>query len=110
MTASQSTTTQSGPLHGEITRRAREIWNEEGRPEGRALQHWLRAESELKVSIKKHQISVAPPAASHSQTAKPPIGSAKSAVPPQRQDAAPVPPPPGNQNRNRKGITQHRMH
>jgi hypothetical protein len=30
-----------------IRRRSHEIWVQEGRPEGRALEHWLRAEAEL---------------------------------------------------------------
>lgn len=30
-----------------IARRAYEIWEEEGRPEGRTEEHWLRAEFEL---------------------------------------------------------------
>jgi hypothetical protein len=32
---------------GEIAQRAFEIWDHEGRPEGRELEHWLRAETEL---------------------------------------------------------------
>ena len=32
----------------EIERRARELWEEEGRPEGRAEDHWRRAEQELR--------------------------------------------------------------
>ena len=30
-----------------IERRAYELWDAEGRPIGRALEHWLRAEAEL---------------------------------------------------------------
>jgi hypothetical protein len=33
--------------HDEISKRAREIWEREGRPEGRDKEHWLQAESEL---------------------------------------------------------------
>ena len=33
--------------HEEISQRAREIWEREGRPEGRAKEHWLQAETEL---------------------------------------------------------------
>lgn len=36
-----------GKLHDDITRRAQEIWEEEGRPDGRAEEHWLRAEAEI---------------------------------------------------------------
>lgn len=37
----------TGKLQEEIARRAQEIWEDEGRPEGRAEEHWLRAEAEL---------------------------------------------------------------
>lgn len=30
-----------------IRRRAREMWEEEGRPEGRELEHWTEAEQEI---------------------------------------------------------------
>ena len=33
--------------HEEIRRRAYELWEEEGRPEGAALRHWLQAVDEL---------------------------------------------------------------
>ncbi|CAN5186868.1 hypothetical protein BH20VER2_BH20VER2_01470 [soil metagenome] len=36
-----------GKLQEDIERRAREIWEEDGRPEGRAADHWLRAEAEI---------------------------------------------------------------
>jgi len=42
-----SKTNPVGALRDEIARRSREIWEEEGRPEGRAEEHWLRAEAEL---------------------------------------------------------------
>jgi hypothetical protein len=38
----------SGPSHEMVARRAYEIWQSEGCPEGRAMEHWLRAVSELK--------------------------------------------------------------
>jgi hypothetical protein len=33
--------------HDEISRRAHAIWEEEGRPEGKAEEHWMRAVREL---------------------------------------------------------------
>jgi hypothetical protein len=33
--------------HEEISKRAREIWEREGCPEGRDIEHWLQAETEL---------------------------------------------------------------
>jgi Protein of unknown function (DUF2934) len=34
-------------LHERIKRRAYLLWEQEGRPEGRADEHWLRAEAEV---------------------------------------------------------------
>jgi hypothetical protein len=34
-------------LHERIRRRAYELWEQEGRPEGRALDHWHQAEAEV---------------------------------------------------------------
>lgn len=34
--------------HEEISQRARQIWEREGRPEGRDVEHWLQAEEELR--------------------------------------------------------------
>ena len=48
---SPSNTSTSAPHHGlsaeAISRRAYELWEQEGRPENRDLHHWLRAEQEL---------------------------------------------------------------
>lgn len=44
--AAPATTPQ--PTHEEISRRAHEIWEREGRPEGRQVEHWLTAEAELR--------------------------------------------------------------
>jgi hypothetical protein len=38
---------QKRPTHDEIARRAYAIFEQEGRPEGRELEHWLRAEAQL---------------------------------------------------------------
>ena len=44
---SKSDATDAGSQEA-IARRAYEIWESEGRPDGRAMEHWLRAVSELK--------------------------------------------------------------
>lgn len=36
------------PTHEEILARAHDIWEQSGRPEGHAMEHWLRAEQELR--------------------------------------------------------------
>jgi Protein of unknown function (DUF2934) len=41
--------------HEEISKRAREIWEREGRPEGRDKEHWLQAEAELRLESEKGQ-------------------------------------------------------
>jgi hypothetical protein len=46
--AKQFTENAGAPAHEAIAQRAHEIWETEGRPEGRALEHWFRAISELK--------------------------------------------------------------
>lgn len=38
---------QKRPAHDEIARRAYAIFEQEGRPEGRDMEHWLRAEAQL---------------------------------------------------------------
>jgi hypothetical protein len=35
------------PTHDEVARKAYEIYEKEGHPQGRDVQHWLRAESQL---------------------------------------------------------------
>jgi hypothetical protein len=39
--------TTNGPTHAEISQRAYDIWEDQGRPEGREDQHWLAAEQAL---------------------------------------------------------------
>jgi hypothetical protein len=43
----------SDERQGAISERARAIWEEEGRPEGKSLAHWLRAEAEIAASNDK---------------------------------------------------------
>src|SRR5512133_281155 len=43
--------------HEEISKKAREIWEREGRPEGRDIEHWLQAETELRQESPQHQSS-----------------------------------------------------
>jgi hypothetical protein len=38
----------SGEFREQVSQRAFEIWEQEGRPEGRDLEHWLAAEAELR--------------------------------------------------------------
>src|SRR5438874_7637637 len=40
--------TPAQPTNEQISQRAHEIWEREGRPEGRHVEHWLTAEAELR--------------------------------------------------------------
>ncbi len=39
--------------HGEIAKRAYTLWEVEGRPSGKELDHWLRAEAEVQAECAK---------------------------------------------------------
>ena len=41
-------TVERSLLRDEVARRAYEIWEREGNPSGRDLEHWVRAEEELR--------------------------------------------------------------
>jgi DUF2934 family protein len=45
-----------------ISARAYSIWEQEGRPEGRALNHWVQAEAELKGAIGVAEVPTLEPA------------------------------------------------
>lgn len=45
----------------EIAMRAYQIWASEGCPEGRDLDHWLRAETELAVTVSPAVVAEDPP-------------------------------------------------
>jgi hypothetical protein len=42
-----------------VRSRSHEIWLKEGRPEGRALEHWLRAEAELEAEQRRRELRIA---------------------------------------------------
>lgn len=52
-----------------ISRRAYELWEQEGRPEGRDLHHWLRAEQQLMAEQNQTTTSAVAPQASASRAA-----------------------------------------
>lgn len=39
---------ESAPTRDQIAARARRIWEQEGKPEGRDVAHWLQAEAQLR--------------------------------------------------------------
>lgn len=42
-----------------VRRRSHEIWLKESRPEGKALEHWLRAEAELEAEQRRREFRIA---------------------------------------------------
>src|SRR6266540_3009065 len=79
----------------EIEQLAHSIWEQEGRPEGRSLEHWLMAENQLRHSVQNatdinQQSSVVAPA--EPNNAKNSRGS-KGEVGGRRQSAPPLAPP-----------------
>lgn len=44
---SKSSKAYQAPTHAEISSRAQQIYEREGRPEGKAMEHWLQAEAQL---------------------------------------------------------------
>ena len=48
--------------HDQIAHRAQEIWEHDGRPEGKADEHWHQAENELRQHIAQLAAATPPPA------------------------------------------------
>ncbi len=59
------------PTHDEIAACARRIYEIEGRPEGRAMEHWLQAEQQLIGERKAKTAHTAAPAPANKASAKP---------------------------------------
>jgi hypothetical protein len=57
---SKNTRTHQPPTHDEIAACARRIYEIEGRPEGKAMEHWLQAEAQL---IAERKAQAGPPPA-----------------------------------------------
>ena len=77
----QSKNNQS-PTHDEIAARAHRIYEMEGRPEGKATQHWLLAEAQL-IAERKNQSAQA------QKTAEAKSAPASAATPPNTQQRSP---------------------
>jgi len=58
-------------LMARIRKRAYEIWEDEGRPEGRDRIHWLRAEAEFRESLSPGRPAVPPAKLKPQKTPKP---------------------------------------
>lgn len=76
-----------------ISRRAYELWEQEGRPADRDLHHWLRAEQELRTDREDKGANAAPTALA-SERARPtnvdqPLQVTRPAAPAQRDVKAP---------------------
>lgn len=63
-----------------ISRRAYELWEQEGRPEGRHLEHWLRAEQDLSGARRKSDDVSAPAPVTPAQTDVQPLQGTRAAA------------------------------
>ena len=50
---------ETGPSEEEIRNRSYYIWEEEGFPEGKDVEHWLRAKAELEAEAAAHRHALA---------------------------------------------------
>ncbi len=66
--------------HAEIERRAYLFWEREGRPEGKALEHWLRAEREFEGQERPQAADTSEPKSLPARSKRP----AKRSVKPRR--------------------------
>ena len=48
-------------VHDQVARRAHELWEQDGRPQGRHEQHWLEAERQLRGTSAEEQDALAHP-------------------------------------------------
>ena len=60
--------TPQKPTHDEIAACAQHIYENEGRPQGKAMEHWLRAENQLSAQRKAESQSSAPWAANQASS------------------------------------------
>ena len=76
---SKTAKTYQAPTHDEIAVCARRIYEIEGRPEGKAMEHWLQAEAQL-IAERKAQAGMLPagkPAAKPLQAVSPAAATAR---------------------------------
>ncbi len=66
--------------HGDIAKRAYTIWEIEGRPSGRALDHWLRAEAEVQAEVTKSMPAAPTKAERPEITVAPPVKTQRAAA------------------------------
>jgi len=78
----KSVKTYPEPTHDEIAARAHSLYEKEGRPEGKAQEHWLKAESQL-LAERKTQNAEKPGAATGKTAQESPKGNWPA--PPRRQ-------------------------
>ena len=101
-TSTDSTFSSTHDVNAEsISRRAYEIWEREGRPEGQDLRHWLQAEQELGI---QRAGEGAPTSSSSGQSSNPaalPRGTNTDTRPLQTQTGRPTGTPPSPRDTKR---------
>jgi hypothetical protein len=90
--SSTASSLSSPPDPETVSRRAYELWEQEGRPEGCDLRHWLQAEQECRTSHASNETATTPTSASPGSDVRPLQGTraaAAAAREPKRGSAAP---------------------
>jgi hypothetical protein len=82
-----------------VARRAYELWEKEGRPEGSHVRHWLQAEQEMGVSRSDNS---ARPAGANPSSARPPSTDTRP-MPGTRGAPVPASAAPGRDNKRNSG-------
>jgi hypothetical protein len=71
---SKHITSQQTPTHDEISARAHRIYETQGRPDGKSMEHWLQAEAQLNAERKAqaNRAAAKPAPAASTPAANPP--------------------------------------
>jgi Protein of unknown function (DUF2934) len=73
------------PLEERIRERAYQIWEREGKPDGRDAEHWQQAASEIDAEVAAHAGAGEPPAADPARPAASPTPTRRSRAVPRRE-------------------------
>ena len=90
-----------------IRQRAYEIWEQEGRPDGEDLKHWLQAFQEIAANIEADGQSAKKPRARKTATAEAPVKPKGAAKAKGGAQSAPTTTPPPKPTKASRSVTRH---
>ncbi|GAA3079677.1 hypothetical protein GCM10010520_28450 [Rhizobium viscosum] len=92
---------------GRIRQRAYEIWEQEGRPHGEDLKHWLQAFQEIAASVETDGQSAKKPRSRKATTADLPAKSKGATKAKGGAQSVPTTPPPPKPTKASRSVTRH---